>query len=405
MLPKILKKPRLIYLDHAATTPLDPRVERVMRPFWSKIFANPSSLHANAKLAKDALENSRQIIARIIQAKKSEVIFTAGGTESVNLAILGVCRAYQKRTGKPGHIVTSAIEHEAVLKACRALESQGWQLTIVPVDQAGVVSFEKLKKAIKSNTVLVSVMYANNEVGTVQPITKIAHYIKNLKSKNSKQETIFHTDACQAAGALDLNVQKLGVDLLSANGSKVYGPKQIGFLFARSGVNLEPVIFGGGQERDLRSGTENVPAVVGLAESLALAQKNATKENQRLFNLRNYLQKNLLTKISPSVLNGIDDSREVGNYKRLPNNLNISFPGIDGEALVIYLDSYGIAVSTGSACTTQNPDPSHVLMAMGKTKSEAEGSIRFTLGKSTTKKDLDYVIKVLPSLVKSLKSL
>ena len=379
-----------IYLDHAATTPLDPMVKKAMEPFWNQKFGNPSSLYKQGREAKLAVEESRKTIADLIGARPQEIIFTAGGTESINLAIFGVAKQYQKV-----HVITTKIEHHAVLRSCEALQGWGKDVTYLNVDGEGFIKLDELKKAIKPHTVLVSVMYANNEVGTIEPIEQISKLLRQINIERAKKKLsriLFHTDACQAAGALDINVNRLGVDLMTINGSKIYGPKQVGILYVRAGIKLEPIIYGGGQEQDLRSGTENVPGIVGLAKALELAEKNKVKENFRLQKLRDYFIKKM---VSGTILNGAVD-------RRLPNNINICFNGIEGEALMLYLDAYNIAVSTGSACATSLTDPSHVLLAMGKTSQQAQSSIRVTLGKSTTKKQLDYVLKVLPEVTKLL---
>ncbi len=394
MFPKIKSSKKNIYLDYAATTPLDGRVKKAMAPFWSGKFGNPSSLYKQGREAKEAIEDARLRIAEIIGARPSEIIFTAGGTESVNLAIRGVAKS-------SSHIITTAIEHHSVLRTCEALQQQGLKVTYAPVDSDGFASINEIKKAVRPETILISVMYANNEIGTIEPIAQIGKWLKNLNAERARQNLpriIFHIDACQAAGSLDLNVDRLGVDLMSVNGSKIYGPKQTGFLYKRGGVKINPLIYGGGQERDLRSGTENVPGVVGLAEALDIANSTRVKQSVSLVMLRDYFIKELFKKIPKIILNG---SQQV----RLANNINISIPGVEGEALMLYLDSYNISVSTGSACATSSTDPSHVLLAIGRSKQDASSSIRFTLGKATTKKDLSYVLKVLPGVVGELRQL
>jgi cysteine desulfurase len=428
MLPKVKPSKKVIYMDHAATTPLDPRVKKTMEPFWSEYFGNPSSLYKNGREGTNAISAARKTIAQIINASSNEIIFTAGGSESINLAILGVARQYRLAHKEGGHIIASAIEHHAVLHCLDALKQEGFEFSLVDVDEDGFIDLQKLKDEVRPDTILISVMYANNEIGTIEPITEIGKWVKaknlKLRAKNL-QPILFHTDACQAAGSLDLNVEKLGVDLLSANGSKIYGPKQTGFLYVKSGVKLRPLIFGGGQEKNLRSGTENVPGIVGLAEALRLAQKDRAKENKRLIKLRDYFIDQLFKKVPKIVLNGPDDrippltppklggestsvpplnkGRLGGVLTRLPNNINISILDIEGEALLLYLDSYNIAMSTGSACTSASLDPSHVILAIGRPYEYAHGSMRFTLGKETTKTDIDYVMKVLPEVVKELR--
>lgn len=377
-----------IYLDHAATTPVDRRVVTVMLPFFTKKYGNPSALHQIGRQAKQSLGLAREKVAKIFNCAAQEIIFTGSGTESDNLAVLGAASSYQERCGKLGHIVTSAFEHHAVLYPCQYLEKNGWQITYLKPNRAGIISPAKVQQAIQKNTALVSIIYANNEVGTIQPIVEIARVVKN-------KGALFHTDACQAAGALTLDVKKLGVDLMTINGSKIYGPKGVGVLYLGRDVLLNPIQFGGGQERELRPGTENIPLIVGLAKALEIAQKKSKQENARLTKLRDRLIRGILAKVPNSKLNG--DSK-----KRLPNNVNISILGVEGEAMLLYLDEKGISASTGSACASYDLEPSHVLISMGLPRQEAHGSIRFTLGRSTTRADIDYVLKVLPKVVKKL---
>lgn len=388
-----------IYLDHAATTPVRKEVLEAMLPYFDEKFGNPSSFHSVGKIAKDAMETARETIAKILNCRTSEIIFTAGGTESDNLAVLGMARA-NKNCGK--HIITSKIEHPAVLESCKKLEKEGFDVTYLPVDKEGLVRLDELKKALRMDTILVSIMYANNEIGTIQPITEIAKILREhkkeaprLRSGDNADFPYFHTDACQAAGALELDVIKLNVDLLTFNGSKIYGPKGIGALYVKKGVKIEPLTYGGGQERKIRSGTENVPAIIGLARALELAQAERAKENSRLIELRDYFIKEILKKIPGARLNG-------SAKMRLPNNINISVPHVEGEAVVLYLDSYGIYVSTGSACSSASLLPSHVLLALGLSHDLAHNSLRFTLGRKTAKADLDYVLEVLPKIIKKL---
>lgn len=380
-------------MDHAATTYMDSRVKKVMEDFFIKDFGNPSSIYSEGRKAKRALESARNEIAKIINARPDEIIFTNGGTESDNLAILGIARNFvslKTGNGSP-HIITTKIEHHAVLNPCKFLEKQGWKVTYLDVGREGIVKPEDIEKALQPDTVLISTMYANNEIGTIQPITEIAKILKNHRA-------VFHTDACQASGYLDLNVSKLGVDLMTINGSKIYGPKGIGLLYARRGIKLSSLIYGGEQERGLRPGTENVPAIIGLAEALKIAQKEKSKESKRLIALRDYFIKRLTKEIPKTFLNGHPK-------KRLPNNINISILGAEGEAIVLYLDDYGIACSTGSACTSVSLEPSHVIMALGKSYDYSHGSIRFSLGRRNTKKDIDYVMEILPTVIKKLRSI
>ena len=383
-----------IYLDHAATTYLDSRVKKAMEPFWEKEFGNPSSFHSPGKRAKEAVGAAREKIAKVLGCRESEIIFTMGGTESDNLAIFGVAKALEK-VGR--HIITSKIEHPAVWHSCEKLASEGWQISYVKVDHQGLIDLKELAAAITKETAFVSIMYANNEIGTVQPIHEIAKIIRRKRKEFGTKHPYFHTDACQAAGALPIGVAKLGVDLLTFNGSKIYGPKGIGALYIKTGTPIVPLLYGGGQERGLRAGTENVPAIVGLGEALRLAQEGREKENARLIELRDYLIKNLL-KIPKTILNG-------HQTLRLPNNANISFLDIEGEAMVLYLDSKGICASTGSACSSASLEPSHVIRAIGLPYEAAHGSLRLTLGRKTTKADLDCVLKVLPGIVKKLRTI
>lgn len=412
---KLIPSRKLIYLDNAATTPIDRAVLRAMQPYLTEQYGNPSSLYRIGQQAKEAVDKARKVIADVLQAQPREIIFTAGGTESVNLAILGVAHEYELKNKKKGHIITSAIEHHAVLHTVGALKKEGWAVTLVDSDKNGLVSVDSIRKAIRKDTILVSIMYANNEVGTIQNIPDIGKLVAGVnRARVGKKlpRIYFHSDACQAGNSLDLNIFKLGVDLLSVNGSKIYGPKQIGFLYVRSGTPLRPIIFGGGQERNMRSGTENVAGVVGLAKALELAQKTRLQENSRIKKLRDTFLTQLLKSVSGVTLNGPDDRKiKLDKHKfnegmqRLPNNVNVSVKGIEGEVLLFYLDGYNIAVSTGSACSSSSPDPSHVILGLGKKKADAFSSLRITLGKQTTKNELDYVLKVIKAIVKQERGL
>ncbi len=383
-----MEKNKQIYLDHAATTPMDPRVLEAMMPYFKEEFGNPSSIYSIAQRAKQALDEARSDVAEILGCAPEEIIFTSGGTESDNLAILGVARA-NKTKGK--HIVTTKIEHHAVLHPCEVLEKEGFEVTYVEVEKNGIVDAEKVKAAVREDTILVSVMYANNEIGTIQPIGTIGRFCK-------KRNIPFHTDACQAAGVLDINVDRLKASLLTLNGSKIYGPKGVGVLFVRKGVSIQPLMYGGEQERRIRPGTENVAGIVGLAEALKLAQAESEKENKRLIALRDYLIKEIEARIPKVILNG-------DRTERLPNNVNVSILDIEGEALLLRLDMAGFAASSGSACTSGSLDPSHVILALGHPYEIAHGSLRFSLGKSTTKKDLDKLLEVLPKIVDDLRAI
>ena len=375
----------MIYFDNAATTPVRKEVFTAMKPYFSTYFGNPSSLHAKGLEARDAVEEARKLIAEILNCATDELIFTSGGTESVNLAIKGIAFARKK-----GHIITQKTEHDAVLETCKWLEKQGFELTYLNVDEFGLVKPEQVEKHIRKDTILVSIMYANNEIGTIQPIKEIAEVCR-------KHEVLFHTDACQAAGYLDMDVKNLGIDLMTINGSKIYGPKGVGLLFIKKGIEIEPLLHGGGQEYGLRSGTENVPAIVGFAKALELAQKEKVTEVQRLTALQDRLVSGL-QRIADSKLNGHPQ-------KRLPNNVNVSIYGVEGEAVLLMLNEKGICASTGSACSTKSLEASHVLLAMGMSHEMAHGSLRFSLGKHTKEKDISRLMKVLPGIVKKLRDM
>jgi cysteine desulfurase len=395
-------KKKNIYLDYASATPVSREVEKVMQGFCRVNFGNPSSVHSLGVKAKQALSSARQTCAQILNSRIEEIFFTAGGTESINLAILGAVRNFKKGS----HIITTQIEHRSVLESFRQLEIEGYKTTYLPVNREGFISLKNLESKILPETIFLSVIYANNEIGTIQQIGEIGKLLRVVNQQRRIQklpEIVFHTDACQAVGFCDLNVQSLGVDLLSLNASKIYGPKQVGILYKRAGINLKPIFFGGGQEKNVRSGTENMAGVVGLAKALELSVKNRKKEIHRLLILRDYFIKKVLTNIPKSFLNG--PNRVNKNFNRLPNNINICFEGVEGEALAIYLDAQGIQVSTGSACATQEPEASHVLLALGLSEIDAKSCVRITLGNETTKKDLDFVLKILPDLIKSLRKL
>lgn len=378
----------MVYLDHASTTPVDPRVLKAMLPYFSDNFANPSSLYRDALKTRSVIEGAREKIAVFLGCNSDEVVFTSGGTESDNMAILGVARNHKK-----GHIITSQFEHPAVLNACRELESRGFRITYLKPTRDGFIKTSDIASALTKDTILVSVMYANNEIGTIQPIPKIGKAIKAF-NKTNKTAIVFHSDACQATGYLDMKVTKLNVDLLTINGSKIYGPKGVGALFIKTGTRLKPVIFGGGQEKSLRSGTENTPAIVGLAKAIDLINhKSAQKELQ----LRDFMINELL-KIKNSELNG-----SIKN--RLPNNVNISFDGAEGESVVLYLDKEGVACSTGSACSSKSLEPSHVLLSIGQTKERAHCSLRFTLGRKNNKMEIQKAVSKIKSVVKNIRKM
>jgi len=375
-------------LDHAATTPLDPLVYEAMKPYFIEKFGNPSSIYQTGQIAKNAIERSRLEVAKILGAKSKEITFTSGGTESDNLAILGVARA-SKHKGK--HIITSNIEHHAVLHTCEALEKEGYEVTYIPVEKNGIIDPDKVKKAMRDDTILVSIMYANNEIGTIQPIAKIGRACK-------KKAIPFHTDACQATGALMLDVDRLHLDLMTINGSKMYGPKGVGVLYIRKGTPLLPIMYGGEQEKKIRPGTENVPTIIGFTKALEIAEKKREKESKRLTKLRDYMINEILENIPRTQLNG-------DKANRLPNNVNVSILDIEGESILLRLDMKGISASSGSACTSGSLDPSHVILAMGKPHFVAHGSIRFTLGRSTKKKDIDYTVDELAKTAETLRAI
>jgi len=388
-----------VYLDHAATTYMDDEVVDVMQVFFSQKFANPSGLYAIGREVNGELNIARRTIAELLHTLPDTIIFTAGGTESDNMAIFGIARKYKEK-GK--HIITSRIEHHAVLHPCEQLEKEGFEVTYLEPDFHGFISPKKIVQAIRPDTILVSIMYANNEIGTVEPIADIGRELLKWRKKHDTKFPYFHSDACQAAGVLDIDVEKLHVDLMTINGSKIYGPKGIGLLYKRRGVSITPIIFGGGQEMNLRSGTENIASIVGFAKALELSQTHREDENMRLVDLRNYFWGRIEKEIPKVRVNGPDLGNE---YTRLPNNLNISILDIEGEALLLYLDEYGIVCSTGSACTSESLDPSHVLLACGLPYEYAHGSLRFTLGKKTTKDDIDYVMTYLPAIVERLRQI
>lgn len=383
---------KTIYLDYSATTPIDQDVLSKMLPYFGKEYANPSSMHSSGRKAGQIISQCREKVAKIIGSKPHEVIFTGSGTESDNLAILGVARANRSHGN---HIIISSIEHKAVLESAHQLEKDGFKISIIPVKSDGLVDVDALIEQITERTILVSVMYANNEIGTIEPIKEISDLILKWKLLKNTQFPFFHTDACQAAGALSIKVDGLCVDLMTLNGSKIYGPKGIGILYKKSNIMIEPLIVGGEQERNLRAGTESLPLIFGFTEALIKTDKIKEKEGKRLKILRDYFIKSLLKNIPKLIVNG-------HLVYRLPNNVHISIPNIEGESVLLMLDKMGIEASTGSACSAYDLRPSHVLLAIGQTSEFAHGSIRFSLGRDTTKKDIDYVMSVFPDIVKKL---
>jgi len=387
------KEKRTVYLDHAATTPLDPDVYAVMLPHLQETFGNPSSLHHAGREAKQVLEHARNDIAHTLGVLSNEIIFTSSGTESANLAILGVAKAYQSE-GK--HIIVSSIEHKAVLEAAANLESQGFVITYLPTDHSGCINVEECIRAIRPDTILISIMYANNEIGTVEPIPELAKRVHSLR--RTAYTPLLHTDACQAVGMLPINIPELGVDLMTCNSSKIYGPKGIGLLYTRHGVKIAPRIVGGDQERGMRAGTENVPLAVGFAKAIEKSFLYQEKYSNNLNVLKKYFIEALKNSIPDIVING-------PTKERLPNNVHISIPHIEGESLLLLLDEQGICCSTGSACSTRDLSPSHVLRAIGLSDELIHGSLRFTLGHDTTKEDLDYTVSALARSRQTLRSI
>lgn len=387
-----------IYLDYAATTPADPRVIKTMLPYFSEKFGNTMSLHSFGQEAKQVLEESRQAVADLMGARANEVIFTSSATESNNLALKGVAMAGRAR-GK--HIIISSIEHHCVMESAKWLGRQGFEITKLPVDKHGLVDPKDVKKAIRKDTILVSIMHANNEIGTIEPIEEIGKLIKEINLSNIKNppsKIYFHTDAVQSFGKIPIDVNKMNIDLLTASSHKMYGPKGAACLFIRKGVRIEPLLHGGGHENGLRSSTVNVPAIVGFAEACRLCKKEMKSEDKRLSRLRDKLIKGVLENIKSSHLNGHPKNR-------LPNNGNFWFDFIEGESMIIHLDFLGIAASTGSACSSVKLEPSPVLLAIGLKPQEAHGSLRLTLGRWTKESDIDYVLKVLPEIVKKLREI
>jgi len=377
-----------LYFDHSATTPMRPEVIQAMMPYFAEHAGNPSSIHVFGQRAKRALDEARRTVADLLGAKPAEIYFTSGATESNNIAIQGAAKSYAM-FGR--HLITSAFEHHAVLHTFQALEKQGFQVTYLPVDEQGLVRPEEVEKALRPDTILVSIMLANNEVGTVQPIREIAGILR-------RRGILFHTDAVQAVGKIPVNVRELGVDMLSLTAHKFYGPKGVGALYVREGVEIAPLFFGGHQEGALRPGTQNVPGIVGLAAALRLACQEMEEESARLRRLRDLLEQSIIERIPDVHINGHPD-------KRLAHISNVSFAGLDGEALLLALDMQGIAVSTGSACTAGSTEPSHVLRAMGVDPLLARGSIRFSLGRDNTEEDIRFLIEVLVPAVSRLRQM
>lgn len=380
---------RFVYLDHSATTPVDQRVLEAMLPFFSMKFGNPNSLHVWGRKARQAVDQARDEVSRLINAEPSEIIFTGGGSEADNIAIKGV--AFAKKD-KGRHIITSAIEHHAVLDTCKWLEKEGFDITVLPVDEYGTVRPEELRKAIRPDTILVTIHFANNEIGTVQPIEQLGNICR-------EQGVLFHTDAVQAAGHIPIDVKKLPIDLMTMAAHKMYGPKGVGALYIKRGVKIVPLIHGGGQERGLRSGTENTAGIVGFGKAAALASDRLAKDEPgKERSLRDRLIDGILEKIEDAMLTG-------HRTERLPFHASFCFRYIEGESLLLRLDALGIGASSGSACTSGSLEPSHVLLAIGLPHEIAHGSLRLTLGKDTSEEDIDYVLENLPKVVESLRAM
>jgi cysteine desulfurase len=389
---------KIIYLDYSATTPLDGRVWLAMLPYLKDNFANASSIHQAGLKAKEAVEQSRETIAKFLGSQAEELYFTSGATESNNWAILGLVKAIKEKDKNfIPHIITSKIEHEAILEPLRQLEKEGAQVTYLPVDKQGLVAAGAVARALRPNTVLVTVMYANNEVGTIQPIAAIGKIIRSYNQKSRRYKIYFHTDATQAPAYCDCSVDTLGVDLLSLSAHKIYGPKGVGLLYVKKGTPLQPLMYGGGQQGGWRSGTYNVAGIVGLGKAVELLKPEKAK-NKAIKKLRDYLIGRIKKKIPSTIING-------DLVKRLPSNAHFIFKGVEGESVLLMLSQKGLAISTGSACSSGSLLPSHVLLAMGLPPELAHGSIRVTIGRLTTKKELDSLIRELPPIIKKLRAM
>ena len=379
---------RSIYFDHSATTPVRPEVLEAMLPYFTEKYGNASSIYKIARESRAAVDQARDSVAAAIGANPREIFFTSGGTEADNWAIKGLAYANRKR-GR--HIITSSIEHHAVLHTCQYLEREGFEVTYLPVDDKGLIAPAQVEEAIREDTILISIMFANNEIGTIQPIEEIGRIAK-------KHGIPFHTDAVQAIGNIHIDVESLGVDLLSMSAHKFYGPKGVGALYIRKGINLAPYLHGGAQEAGRRASTENVPGIVGMGKAIEIATANIDSYNEKLLKLSNMTIDGVLNSIPYVRLNGDRD-------KRLPGNVNFSFEFIEGESLLLLLDMAGIGASSGSACTSGSLDPSHVLLAIGLPHEIAHGSLRLTFGKDNTEEEVEYLLEVLPDIVKRLREM
>ncbi|WP_027307989.1 cysteine desulfurase NifS [Caloramator sp. ALD01] len=379
---------RFVYMDHAATTYTKPEVLEAMMPYFTEQFGNASSIYNFGRRSKAAIEEAREKVAKALNALPDEIYFTGGGSEADNWAIKGV--AFANRN-KGNHIITTKIEHHAVLHTCEYLEKQGFEVTYLDVDEYGLINLEDLKNAITDKTILITIMFANNEIGTIQPIAEIGKIAR-------ERGIYFHTDAVQAVGNVEIDVKEMNIDMLSLAGHKFYGPKGVGALYIRKGVKIDNLIHGGGQERKRRAGTENLPGIVGLARAIELATSNIEEHNRKIKSMRDRLLKGIMDEIPYTKLNGHPE-------KRLPGNINVSFQFIEGESLLLLLDHYGICASTGSACSSGSLDPSHVLMAIGLPHEIAHGSLRLSLGDLNKEEDVDYVLEVLPQIVQRLRDM
>ena len=388
------EQPRIVYMDHAATTPVRPEVMEAMLPYFTHRFGNASSLYTLAQESRRAVDEARESVARVLGCRTSEVVFTSGGSESDNTALKGAVLAL-KQTGN--HIITTSIEHHAILHTCQYLEDTGFRVTYLPVDRDGLVDTEDVLKAVTEETTLVSVMLANNEIGTIQPVADMARGVKEIAKKLGRT-IVFHTDAVQAAGFMDIDVNALGVDMLSLSSHKFYGPKGVGVLYVRRSTPFTPQQFGGAQERQRRAGTENVPGIVGTAVALRLASEERESSSEHCLRLRDSLIQGIQERIERVHLNGHPTLR-------LPNNVNFSFDGVEGEPILLGLDFAGTAASSGSACTSGALEPSHVLLALGLPADLAQASLRLTLGKDNTQEDVERVLRVLPELVGRLRAM
>jgi cysteine desulfurase len=383
-----MQSSKRIYLDHAATTPVHPNVAEAMQPYLTEIYGNPSSLHLFGQEAKRALDTARDLVADSIGASSSEIYFTSGGTESDNLALIGVSSAM---ASKGNHIITSAIEHHAILETCAYLTAKGFEITYLPVDEYGIVDPESVKNAITDKTVLVSIMHANNEIGTIEPVSEIAEFTR-------ERGIALHTDAVQTVGHMPMDVDVLGVDLLSLTAHKFYGPKGVGALYIRQGTRIVPLIHGGSQERNRRAGTENIPGIIGMAKALEISLSDMADRTGRVLELRTRLINGIQENISGVMLNGHP-------YKRLSNNVNISVTGVEGESMLLMLDMKGIAASSGSACSSGALEPSHVLRSLGLPLELSQGALRFSIGRSNTEAEIDFTIESLKTIVDRLRSM